>query len=91
MTIQYHSMRMLSPLPHTHSSQATALALSALMDASAPRLFRRVIVIPRMGPCTASTLAAVPIATAVAVVWAVMRHEDWSWALQVWGAEGVEV
>ena len=40
-----------------------------------------------LGPCPLSSLLAAPLAVATAVTWAVMRHADWAWVLQV-GEEG---
>lgn len=61
------------------------MALSALIDFATPQLSRRLIAIPRLGLCPLSSMVSVPVSTSLAVVWAVMRHEDWSWILQVCG------
>ena len=45
-----------------------------------------------LGPCPLSSLLAAPLAVATAVTWAVMRHADWAWVLQVgWGGRGFRI
>lgn len=68
------------------AAQSTTIVLTSIIEAFAsPRLKQQSILVPHFGSCPVTALIALPISLAMVIVWAVMRHEDWSWVLQVCG------
>ena len=60
-------------------------------SSSSSSTFSVLITLPwGLGTCPLSSLLAAALAVATAVTWAVMRHADWAWVLQVGDERGAE-
>ncbi|PNH02072.1 Signal peptide peptidase-like 2 [Tetrabaena socialis] len=65
------------------SVQSQTVLYAAGLAALLPRARRTAEVqVPWLGPCPLAAVLTLPLAAAVAVVWAVGRNADWSWELQ---------
>ncbi|GIL78347.1 hypothetical protein Vretifemale_7712, partial [Volvox reticuliferus] len=70
------------------SVQSQTVLYSAGLQAMLPRPHRHAtIAVPLVGLCPLTVVLALPVAVAVAVVWAIQRNASWAWVLQ--DAQGV--
>ena len=69
------------------ATQSATMVIASLVEMFVPlRMRQRSVTLgSTVGPIPVIFVIIFPIAASAAVFWAVMRHEDWAWGLQVGG------
>lgn len=68
------------------AAQSATIVIAGLVEVFVPPRMRQIsLTLPLIGPVPVIAVIVFPVAASVSVFWAVMRHEDWAWGLQVGG------